>query len=454
MPQEKTESLALLFADVSADVDEAKGRGKSEGKRLNRALLLKRWVSRLSALLPKLGGRSVSTVGNTLRCAFDETDAAVRAACDLQSEMADHAPPSDGATPHLRIGLHAGEVYVRNGNYAGNSVMLTAQLALLAKPGQVIASAEVFELASEETRLKMTRLPRLKEIEVRQGRVRVYEVSWREEITIVTEEELAVDLDPDRTALVMLTPRAETGPPTALRLAGGPGEADAAPQPPGPSPGVPPAGAEPEGASEEVAPTSQPPSPSLEGTQPAEPEPEGPPEEVDPTPQPASPSPEAPPADIQPEGTPEEVELTPQPAAPCPEAPPAEFADPTVPMIATAPEAAPLELPNVRLHLLFDGKTTVVDANTPSVSLGRGSSNTVVTPVPTASRNHADVVFSPDGFFLIDHSANGTFIYDKDGWKTRARDDSVELTSAGIISLGCSRHKEEANVLVYRIELG
>ena len=71
-------------------------------------------------------------------------DQAVRAATDIQGELAD---PGDrrlqDADIRVRIGVHTGVVIARNGDYFGRSVAMAARVASRAEGGEILVSDDV-----------------------------------------------------------------------------------------------------------------------------------------------------------------------------------------------------------------------------------------------------------------------------------------------------------------------
>jgi hypothetical protein len=110
-------------------------------------------------------------------------------------------------------------------------------------------------------------------------------------------------------------------------------------------------------------------------------------------------------------------------------------------------EAQGLPGAGCRLCLSHGSEIHVVDRNRPTVSLGRETGNDIVVDCATASRRHAHVEWRPDGFYLIDHSWNGTFVYDADGQETRVHNAERRLQDSGLLCPGCPGAHPEADAL-------
>ena len=75
---------------------------------------------------------------------FPDAGAAVSSALDLVEQ-------TPAATDvQARVGVNAGQVIAREGDYFGSTVNVAARIADVARPGEVVVSAEVKERASRE----------------------------------------------------------------------------------------------------------------------------------------------------------------------------------------------------------------------------------------------------------------------------------------------------------------
>ena len=70
------------------------------------------------------------------------------------------------------------------------------------------------------------------------------------------------------------------------------------------------------------------------------------------------------------------------------------------------------------------------------VTFGRDSSNTVAVSSRKASRTHARIERRRDKLFLIDQSANGTFVRDDRGRETVLHLEEMVLHGRGLVSFG------------------
>lgn len=95
-------------------------------------------------VLPLHHGRIVKSLGDGLMLEFADTHGCVKAAFALQ----DHTQQGNSGYPearrmHLRIGAHVAEFFADAHDIYGTDVNLTARIATLAGPGEIVVTAEV-----------------------------------------------------------------------------------------------------------------------------------------------------------------------------------------------------------------------------------------------------------------------------------------------------------------------
>jgi adenylate cyclase len=115
------------------------------------------------------GGRFVKNIGDAVMFVAEDVAAAARIALRLTA-----ASSGDEVLPDARAGLAAGPVLARDGDYYGPVVNLASRLTERARPGTVLASAEVHEALARDPAFEFRELrPRnLRDI----GRVPVWTV--------------------------------------------------------------------------------------------------------------------------------------------------------------------------------------------------------------------------------------------------------------------------------------
>jgi len=84
------------------------------------------------------GGRVVKTIGDEVMFVVSDSAAAARIGLDLAAAYAD-----DDLLGDVRVGLAAGPVLVRDGDYFGATVNLAARIVQIAEPGTVLVSDDL-----------------------------------------------------------------------------------------------------------------------------------------------------------------------------------------------------------------------------------------------------------------------------------------------------------------------
>ena len=131
-------ALSVLFADVSGSVRLHQKLGDGEASRA-----VDRCLKRMGRAVEAFGGRRIGPVGDRLMAVFDQPDPAFQAALQMQERVAD-LPPVSGVKLAIGVGLAHGAVSEAQGGLGlvGEAVDVAAQLAALAKPGQVLISRQ------------------------------------------------------------------------------------------------------------------------------------------------------------------------------------------------------------------------------------------------------------------------------------------------------------------------
>jgi class 3 adenylate cyclase len=134
-PIEPNRVLAtVLFSDIVASTKQASQLGD------------RRWRELLNVhdelarrLVEEFGGRLVKTTGDGLLATFDGPGRAIRCAAALRDELG-------GIGVQLRVGLHTGEVELRDGDVGGIAVHIAARVMAAAGPGEILTSRTVRDL--------------------------------------------------------------------------------------------------------------------------------------------------------------------------------------------------------------------------------------------------------------------------------------------------------------------
>jgi len=95
-------------------------------------------------ILPRHGGREVKTTGDGFLIEFPSALAAVQCAVDVQQALhhRSQTQPADRQV-RIRIGIHVGDVVLRDGDIHGDGVNIAARIEPLAEPGGICVSEDV-----------------------------------------------------------------------------------------------------------------------------------------------------------------------------------------------------------------------------------------------------------------------------------------------------------------------
>ncbi|GAC1544461.1 MAG: hypothetical protein NVS3B12_33200 [Acidimicrobiales bacterium] len=97
-------------------------------------------------------GTVVKDTGDGFFIVFDEADCAVDCAVALQRALEAHRR-TDGFSPSVRIGLHAGSAVVISDDYTGRDVVIAARISALAGPDQILVSADLAKRLGRHTKV-------------------------------------------------------------------------------------------------------------------------------------------------------------------------------------------------------------------------------------------------------------------------------------------------------------
>ncbi|MBN2449798.1 MAG: FHA domain-containing protein [Lentisphaeria bacterium] len=169
MPELQTQNMTLMFVDIPSVGTIREARGEAEARDCQQ-----RCLNLLGDVRRKYAGNLVRSIGGTLLCSFVDAGDAVDAAAGMQKAMVSSGLAAEGVS--IRMGLHTGTVQIRGGNYSGEVVTTAARMITLAKPGCVVATAEVKEQAGE--RLLDLFVP-LEGDAADRLNLALYEIQWR-----------------------------------------------------------------------------------------------------------------------------------------------------------------------------------------------------------------------------------------------------------------------------------
>ncbi len=177
---EKTNNLAILFADISGSTRLYEALGSEKAREIT-----SRCINLLTKIAKEFQGKIIKTIGDELMCTFPSVDIAGKAAVRMQEAISDAG--SLGASISIRVGFNFGEVIEENSDVFGDTVNVAAHIASQAKAEQILTSSESVELMSEPMRSK-TRFIITTTVKGRLKPLEIFELTWGEEedLTIIS----------------------------------------------------------------------------------------------------------------------------------------------------------------------------------------------------------------------------------------------------------------------------
>ncbi len=124
---------AIMFTDV-VGYTAAVGSDEARGLRLR-----ERHTDLVKETLARFRGEFVEETGDETLSIFPSSVGAVRAAMAIQQELSGNDELS------VRIGIHVGDILIREGRLVGDSINVAARIRPLAAPGEICLSERAFE---------------------------------------------------------------------------------------------------------------------------------------------------------------------------------------------------------------------------------------------------------------------------------------------------------------------
>jgi len=140
MAEQVQRKLAAIFA---ADVEGySRLMGIDEVGTLRR---LTEYREIIDAMIARERGRIFNTAGDSVLAEFPSVVDAVQCAVELQRVLGDeNRKTSPAQQMHFRIGVHVGDVLVKDGNLFGDGINIAARLEGIAEPGGICISEDAF----------------------------------------------------------------------------------------------------------------------------------------------------------------------------------------------------------------------------------------------------------------------------------------------------------------------
>lgn len=163
--------LATLFADIAGSTRLYERFGDQAAH-----AAVEQCLDQLKEAAAEFDGRTVKTIGDEIMAVFPDAERACLAAAEMQWRVQE-LPALEGERIEIRIAFHFGSAVERDGDVFGDSVNVAARLSELAKPRQIITSAQALASLSDQMAAGARRLWPIA-VKGRSQPVDLYEILW------------------------------------------------------------------------------------------------------------------------------------------------------------------------------------------------------------------------------------------------------------------------------------
>ena len=164
--------LAVVFADISGSTALYEALGDAQAHRVVESCL-----QTLRNIVAEFEGRVVKAIGDELLCVFNDAQAAIGVASEMQFRL-DAQRRADSSVPAIRVGISHGPVLEDAGDVFGDTVNLAARVAALANPAQVLTTRQTVDALPPLLRAACRPLYAI-DVKGIAGKVSIYDVVWK-----------------------------------------------------------------------------------------------------------------------------------------------------------------------------------------------------------------------------------------------------------------------------------
>lgn len=137
-------NISILFADVCGSTRLYETLGDQRAQQV-----IGECIAFMLGIVEHHRGILIKTIGDEIMVRFDDPNAAVRAACEIQEEN-EAGRQYAGQRISLRAGLHHGPAILDDGDVFGDAVNVAARMAGIAKATQIITTGDTIGLLEPE----------------------------------------------------------------------------------------------------------------------------------------------------------------------------------------------------------------------------------------------------------------------------------------------------------------
>ena len=167
----------VLFADICDSTWLFEKYGDWRARQLE-----SRVIATLTARTAEYGGTLIKTIGDEIMSCFADAEKAVSSACEMQAAVKDDPSLLEFGIA-IKIGLHHGPVLVDDGDLFGDAVNVAARMVSLARPDQIITTAETIACLPVDAQERTRSLGRSR-IRGKRDEMQIIEVIWQESATL------------------------------------------------------------------------------------------------------------------------------------------------------------------------------------------------------------------------------------------------------------------------------
>jgi class 3 adenylate cyclase len=148
---ETRQPLSIVFTDLVGSSEYFARQGDAAGM-----ALVARHNELLFPVVTSAGGRVIKTIGDSIMATFENLGQAVRAAWAMQQTLANaNISARENEQIRIRIGVHYGLVYEKDGDVFGDAVNMAARVEAMAGAGQILVSRVVHDLLRADPYVKV-----------------------------------------------------------------------------------------------------------------------------------------------------------------------------------------------------------------------------------------------------------------------------------------------------------
>ncbi len=168
---QRTETLAVLFADICDSTALYESLGDDKARRL-----VSRCIAIMTNQIPGHQGQLIKTIGDEIMCVFPSASAALLAACAMQTAIDDDSPNNEQPM-RVRIGFHFGDVIREGNDVFGDTVNVAARVAAITRGNQIMTTQAVVQALPADLKSVARQILRT-EFKGKQEQLDIFQVEW------------------------------------------------------------------------------------------------------------------------------------------------------------------------------------------------------------------------------------------------------------------------------------